>query len=986
MPLRIWFSALLALSVLACDCGDPPPADAGNPELDGGAPPDAGPPGDAGPGQRTADPARTDNDQRDTDCDGLSDEFEFGTLWPGDQRTDPENPDSDGDGVPDGVEAGRTSSVDPLCANFAGDADPATRTDPTRSDSDGDGLSDGAEDLDADGSYARGVETDPRNPDSDGDGLCDGPLDVPGVCTGGDPEPVPGGLDTDGDGVPDVLDLTPDDPDADDDGLCDGFNEVVGVCLSGEDLDGDGVRDPDESDPLLIDTDCDGLVDGEGFGGFTGERDVGTDPAQGDSDGDGLPDGLEVGITTAPDSACLGFLPDTDPTTTTNPLDGDSDDDLIPDGAEDANQNGAVDVGELDPNNGDDGAGDPTTQAACAADGLVPVDQAFLFTPDLQLVTPRRGAPAFEEVVSVSGAAGLLGQTAFDDDNTVAAFVLTQAPRGADAVAEEAALRGVVDGVAAVDTPITASFTTWDGYPAVRGTYHLAAGADLKAQANALLVGLAAGATGALTTTTDVAAPAGIDVTFEVIRRSDQTLVILLALIPTDVTGEAARFFWSDLADGSSIGQYSDRIAVQCDRFTTEGFAPLDILWAVDNSISMDNEQAQVSDGAAALAARLDGAAIDWRVAMVSSGFYAPRTGNGCFNTSCADEYNSQCRPWSTDIAQFSAWFDVGDAAGIGAGGPCNVVDERIIRGAQMLLTDPGVGGATTYMPPAANDANRLRANVNLAVILMGDADDQEYTNAQLPGGIDDYEAFFRALPVQSITFGGILCPDGSCGEAQRNPHVATNLVNRFGGVLGSLSAPEEIQPTVDAIIDNAVAVASPYNLTKDAITSTIKVALATGSTVGACNTDDVPRSRANGFDYSAATRTIQFFGDCRPSEAAAGASMSVSYRTWVDASPDPDPNADGCSICATCDGVERCDLEQCACVCDQELTCAEGYAWDNDACDCVCDVGALSCPATHVPDVDVCGCVCAPNCGDTCADTDVCQTSLCECQPLFSG
>ena len=56
----------------------------------------------------------------------------------------------------------------------------------------------------------------------------------------------------------------------------------------------------------------------------------------------------------------------------TDPNNADSDGDHIPDGAEDSNQNGRVDPGELDPNNSADG-GDPTVQAACALNNLVPL-------------------------------------------------------------------------------------------------------------------------------------------------------------------------------------------------------------------------------------------------------------------------------------------------------------------------------------------------------------------------------------------------------------------------------------------------------------------------------------------------------------------------------------------------------------------------------------------------------------------------------------
>ena len=127
---------LLALSLGACSDDPGPTADAG-PAADMG-PSDAGEQPDAGDlpdmGRPAPDPNRPDNDQRDTDCDGLTDAEEFGNVWPTGERTDPGDPDSDMDGLPDGLEAGRTSSIDPACQNVGFDQDPSTQTDPTAPD------------------------------------------------------------------------------------------------------------------------------------------------------------------------------------------------------------------------------------------------------------------------------------------------------------------------------------------------------------------------------------------------------------------------------------------------------------------------------------------------------------------------------------------------------------------------------------------------------------------------------------------------------------------------------------------------------------------------------------------------------------------------------------------------------------------------------------------------------------------------------------
>jgi hypothetical protein len=978
---------VLAAALLA---GCPPPPSPGTEPAtgpDGGGLNDAGRPDASLPDAAlvipTPDPDLPDNPTRDADCDGLSDAEEFGVVWPSGQRTDPGNPDSDGDGLPDGLEAGRTSSVDPRCAaHFTPDTDPTRTTDPTVADTDGDGLVDGVEDRDHDGAVDRGQETDPRNPDTDEDGLCDGPRDVPGVCTGGDPDPVPRAPDRDGDGVPDALDAAPDDPDADDDGLCDGPSTVPGVCVAGEDQDADGYVDPGETDPLRADSDCDGLADGYDRLPLRGELTAGTDPTNPDTDGDGLLDGVEVGVTSPADPSCPGVLVDADPATTTDPLDPDTDGDGLVDGAEDANHDGRVDQGELDPRARADGEADPTTVAACSLQGLVPVTRHAAPGPDLLLVTGTRAANGFTQATAVTGQDGsVVGLMAFNPVSPVAVLVLRVPPRGADAVAQEAALRTTLDGVGTLRTPITQRTTTWDGHDVVLASYQMDGAGGVKARANAVTLALVPGAQGLLPTTNDVNGADGFSLRVEVLRRSAQTAVVLVGMAPTSLLDATTSTVLHDVAGGSSLGQYADSLGVQCDRFQARASAAVDILWAVDNSVSMSDEQEALAAAALAMEARLQGAGLDWRAAMVASGFYAPRgTADTppCTNQVCRDDLESQCRTFTRDVARFAGWLTSSSPTWIGAGGHCNQPREEVIRSAQLLLSHPAQATAT-FMPATPNEREaRLRQNAHLVVIFLGDADDQYYTNTQLPAGLDTYEAFFRALPVPSITMGAIICPGGECGETQRTPHVISGLVNRLGGVMGSLRDTASIGPTVEAILDAVVGNVSPYVLSRAAISSTIRVAVQAGSTVGACNTADVPRGTTDGYEYDSRTRTVTLLGNCRVAPESVGSRVAVSYRYWVDQSPDPDPRAVPCGTCGDCPGISRCDVETCACLCEQVISCGAGHRWDSDACDCVCDTASLACGETHQPDGHLCACTCRPDCGGCTAA--LCQPSLCEC------
>jgi uncharacterized repeat protein (TIGR01451 family)/MYXO-CTERM domain-containing protein len=351
----------------------------------------------------------------DSDNDGLFDGTELGRdcsnqdtdtskdrcIPDGDEgstTTSPLNPDTDGGGVPDGSEdADRDGVVDP------GETDPTEghgADDSMTADSDGDGLSDSLEDS---------IGTNPNDADTDDDGVIDGQEPNPTDDTDGDGLINPLDSDSDNDGLFDGTELgldcsnpatdtsngqcTPDgdaggtttspiDADTDDGGVNDGSEDA--------DRDGvidDGETDPtpghgdDDSDPTNADSDGDGLSDAL-------EESIGTDPNDADSDDDGIIDGLEPnpaadsdgdGVINAldPDSDndglfdgteagedCAGpgtdagaghCVPDADGgATTTSPINPDSDGGGVSDGSEDANLDGKIDAGELNPNDPSD--------------------------------------------------------------------------------------------------------------------------------------------------------------------------------------------------------------------------------------------------------------------------------------------------------------------------------------------------------------------------------------------------------------------------------------------------------------------------------------------------------------------------------------------------------------------------------------------------------------------------------------------------------
>lgn len=228
-------------------------------------------------GDNTAQPRDTDGDGMDdyldvdSDNDGLLDSVEASGSTVADSDADgvPDylDIDADNDGLLDAIEiaavAGMDSDSDTIIDRFDADADNDGQIDTGKTDADNDGIDDA---VDAD---VNGV----TSPDINNDGI----QDTANV------------FDSDGDGVPNVLDL-----DSDNDGLTDvdesgglGRDENEDGRLDGNDLNNNGVIDAIDStlgEPPVVapDTDQDEIPD---------YLDL-------DSDGDGLSDLSEAGLLT----------------------------------------------------------------------------------------------------------------------------------------------------------------------------------------------------------------------------------------------------------------------------------------------------------------------------------------------------------------------------------------------------------------------------------------------------------------------------------------------------------------------------------------------------------------------------------------------------------------------------------------------------------------------------------------------------------------
>ncbi len=263
------------------------------------------------------------DDATDTDADGIADVVDGSPNDFGDTPATPPT-DSDGDGIADAIEGTGDTDGDGLADFQDPDSDNDAIPDAVEEmnqpplsgmDADGDGIDDAVDVDSTGGADANGDGIDDAfDPlDSDGDGLADfRDLDSD---ADGIQDSYEDNIDTDGDLVPDYLDT-----DSDNDGIPD-FREADNLpSASGNDTDGDGIDDAFDVDVSGgQDLDANGFddalepVDTDGDG-TPDFRDI-------DSDGDAIPDAIEGTVDTDGDSA-----PDW--------RDPDSDDDGILDGSE----------------------------------------------------------------------------------------------------------------------------------------------------------------------------------------------------------------------------------------------------------------------------------------------------------------------------------------------------------------------------------------------------------------------------------------------------------------------------------------------------------------------------------------------------------------------------------------------------------------------------------------------------------------------------
>jgi hypothetical protein len=478
------------------------------------------------------------------------------------------------------------------------------------------------------------------------------------------------------------------------------------------------------------------------------------------------------------------------------------------------------------------------------------------------------------------------GAVLFDDATGKLASALMNVPAvGATLALEATRVQAAVKtalGTGTTDGAIGLSTKSHEGNAGSRSTYFVARATNASDLRDAVAGALLGGAPPAPATKVGAASSFLVTVT-TVLRAADGRTDVFLAIAPrTDAelrTG-ATILRIGDLTNTTALAAKPKTGGFACQLLAGANPPKADILWTVDTSGSMSDDQDRIGRAGKGIFDRLLLAGVDFRMGVMTAGSVAPNLdapGFTWISGTDPDGPNELCRrvtyaQCSITAAETKVPYAMGggleeptaaavlthyalyDRAAKGETDP----NKKLRDGARFvafLVTDE----------PGSNDFNRYFATKTdpQTAVAWGTT----YTTTTL-SRIVDY--FVRN---QIITFG--LLPPSSGATACTTPNVfdlPRCVVEGNGGSAINITTATEaqIEAAFTTIADLVGATVSPYKLAQWPISSTLRVKV---------NGKVAPRSRNDGWDFDPQTRTLAFYGiTFRPKK---GDEIIVEGRTW---------------------------------------------------------------------------------------------------------
>ncbi len=255
----------------------------------------------------------------------------------------------------------------------------------------------------------------------------------------------------------------------------------------------------------------------------------------------------------------------------------------------------------------------------------------------------------------------------------------------------------------------------------------------------------------------------------------------------------------------------------QVDSFTQKASANVDILWVVDNSASMENEQLNLAGSFSKFMTFLDenGSRIDYHIGVISTDMEVDAAG-ACVNAGHCGQLLGNPLVIDPSTPDLLGVFEANVNVGIDGGG-----NEMGLLAAHAALTEPLVNG---------HNAGFLRPDASLAVIFVSDEDDNSY------GDLGYYVRFFSRLKdagnENNIIVAAIVGdePNGCDNnlEQARAGLIYHELVRELGGTTASIC--EDFDGTLGQLGLTVAALQRKYALSREPDPGTVTVRVDEGT------------------------------------------------------------------------------------------------------------------------------------------------------------
>jgi len=357
-----------------------------------------------------------------------------------------------------------------------------------------------------------------------------------------------------------------------------------------------------------------------------------------------------------------------------------------------------------------------------------------------------------------------------------------------------------------------------------------------------------------------------------------------------DVT-KTTGFHMDDLSNGTGLATVKDGDTVECDPFVLDSIPVADIIWIVDESGSMDDNRQDIVNNATDFFNRALKSGLDFRmgVAGVKAPMSGVKIGKFCSKIATAtnDDGGTDRFLLPTEQAIFKACVN----------------NPPYYEGGSEYGLAHSYQAVTSHLPRTAGDATKIRPGATLVLIIATDEAPQELKTygsyngktgflntgdydinicstskqaqvaAYVKEWIDLYQgknATHGAQAKAIVHLIGGVCKSNCGGIFMpiEYPWGYEEIVKATGGQIADI-CQKNLGATLQLIIDSISGAASPAVLQYVPISASLAVAL---------GTQQLQRSRTLGFDYNSASNSLLFLGV----KFVKGDQVVASYRRWI--------------------------------------------------------------------------------------------------------